>query len=487
MADDGRRSHVVRIYKDDDPGSGVWVDVERVDKLTFETGSGLLYEKYIFNYDWSVFDPEDPNTVEKKEIKNPNDDSLTIKVPIRRVATLEAGNGLTYQRASHIYGNDPDNLTRVAHTRRVDHYDIPDNALDQDKQPPPDPTDYINAVDLNSKDDGQYIEVEVIARFISTSGAGLTWQKHIWNLGLANDPLLQFGNDDWLAQLDSNESDTSDVDPPWRLDPLQNIVNISWGADVIVVFVAASPFETQPAATYTPKVDDNGKESAKYLSSWNTPYSSGGLMPGFPSTAYRVSSSAGEFITSVAPRFENDSGLGFWIDCFVFAVDGSSQDSGLQRAIDGTHLIESAIYLTSHTAGEGELASDMAPPGLLWAIETGQMQSGQSITWKIRHGPHRNDGFTDPPDSMTQVYPLTSFSGYAGADLVKWAGYILYAYRLDKDGTETVYSKMLSADEDALQSLPSGWDVPMVPGTTGIYCIPYGDPPPYITEDLITS
>jgi hypothetical protein len=277
----------------------------------------------------------------------------------------------------------------------------------------------------------------------------------------------------------------STINPPWRLDPLQNIVNISWGVDVIVVFVSASPFEAQPDATYSPKTDDNGKESAKYLSSWNTPYSSGGFMPGFPSTAYRVSSNAGEFMTSVAPGFGDDTG-GVGIDCFVFAVDGSSKDSGLQRAIDGTHLLESAIYLTSHTAGEGELDSDIAPPGLLWAIETGSMQSGQSITWKIRHGVHRNDGFTDPPDSMTQVYPLTSFSGYFGSELVEWVGYILFAYRLDTDGTGTVYSKMLSADEDSKQALPSGWDVPIGPGIGGIFCIPYGDPPPYISEDVET-
>jgi hypothetical protein len=284
----------------------------------------------------------------------------------------------------------------------------------------------------------------------------------------------------------------ADADPPWRLDPLQNIVNISWGIDVIVVFVSASPFDDQPDATYTPKQDANANGAgtdtakAKYLSSWNTLSSSNGVMPGFPSTAYRVSSNAGEFMTSVAPDFEDVPGLGFWIDCFVFAVDGSSKDSGLQRAIDGTHLIESAIYLTGHTSGEGELDSDMAPPGLLWAVETGLMQSGQSITWKIRHGPHRNDGFTDPPDSMTQVYPLTSFSGYFGSDLVEWVGYILFAYRLDTDGTGTVYSKMLSADEDSKQALPSGWDVPIGPGIGGIFCIPYGDPPPYISEDVET-
>lgn len=229
-------SHVVRIYEDDDTTSDTWVDVERIDRLVFDVGTGLAYQRYVFTYDWSTFDPTDPNKAEIKKITKPDDESITLKVPIRTAIALEAGAGLDYQRAAHAYGNDPDNITRVVHTRRVDRYDLASDAIDRNGQPPSAMADYINAVQLASKDDSQFLLVEIIQEFTSTSGNGLIWQKHIWGIDSLSDPLLQFGNNDWVRLFGSDQPDTTEVDPPWRLDPLQNIVNVSWGGGLAVEF-----------------------------------------------------------------------------------------------------------------------------------------------------------------------------------------------------------------------------------------------------------
>jgi hypothetical protein len=230
-----RVSHVFRVYQDDDQTSDTWIDIERIDKLVFETGSGLLFERYIFEYDWKSFDSK---KAVKKEIKNPSDEKDVVKVPIRRSITLEANGGQTYQKAIHDYANDPENVTRVSHTRQVDHYDLDDSFLDEQGQPPRDPNNYINAVQKDSKEDGgdNPFKVEIIKEFISTSGTGFTWQKHIWSLDSDKDELLQFGNKDWLGSFGSDSSHMSDIDPPWRLDPLQNIINISWGDSLAVEF-----------------------------------------------------------------------------------------------------------------------------------------------------------------------------------------------------------------------------------------------------------
>jgi hypothetical protein len=273
------------------------------------------------------------------------------------------------------------------------------------------------------------------------------------------------------------DGDVATINPPWRLDPLQNIVNISWGVDVIVVFVTGSIYKCESAG-FDVVTDTNNNPAAEYLGAWNSPYipdPDPDLTPIFPSVAYRVASGAGEFITSTAPAVGDTGYNEFWIDCAVFAIDGSADDSGLQRAIDGTRLIESY--------------SDNAPPGLLWLVDAPSMREGTTIRWKVRHGPHRLDDFTDPPNSMTQVYPLGPSYNSTPEYGTTWFGYVLYAYRLDADGLGTAYSEIVSGEAGVRQDVPPEWNAQISENVAGapVLGIPFQDPPPYITEDLITE
>lgn len=203
---DKRKAHIFRVYKDDDPSSDTWVDIERIDSLTFETGRGMAYRKWYYSYDWGAFDPEDTETVAYKYITNPadgetsgistsppGDDRDYIRVPVRKALTVESGRGPDYQKTTHTHENgssDEPRTTRNVHVRRVVHYDVPTDSLDQDGQPPSDPTDYFYALDAASMDNTSYIDVEVIDELITTTGSGYTWRQWTWSLNSAADSML---------------------------------------------------------------------------------------------------------------------------------------------------------------------------------------------------------------------------------------------------------------------------------------------------------
>jgi hypothetical protein len=209
MADkDKRKAHIFRIYKDDDSSSDVWVDIERIDALTFETGRDKDYRKWYFEYDWNSFDPEDTHTVEYKYITNdadssgsssgistskPTDGRDYIRVPVRKAITMEDGRDIQYQKSTYTHKNgssDDTGTTRKVHKRRVKHYDIPKDSLDEKGQPPTDPKEYFDALDATSIDESNYIDVEVVDELITTTGSGYTWRKWHWTLGSDADSLL---------------------------------------------------------------------------------------------------------------------------------------------------------------------------------------------------------------------------------------------------------------------------------------------------------
>ena len=274
------------------------------------------------------------------------------------------------------------------------------------------------------------------------------------------------------------------------LNHMNHVTNVKWGfPPVIVVFVSSLIYDTDPQrhATYSLL---NENENAEFLDRWDTPYQRAGVQPGFDSVAYRVKKK-GEFITSRVPPLGEDIN-GMFIDACVFAIDHDvGVDKSLDRAKDGTKLIVPARYLVNVSesnlpTGRSDLTADIAPPGLLWMIEVGAMKAGQQITWKARYGKHRDDK-DDPkdlPNAMSQIYPLGP--RYQGAGDQVWMGYTLFAYRLDRKGTDTVYSKQLSADQNSRQAVDPAWNQTIIAGTS-VKGIPFEDPPPLVTEDPITK
>jgi hypothetical protein len=275
-------------------------------------------------------------------------------------------------------------------------------------------------------------------------------------------------------------------------DVLTRIMNVQWGGEGIVVFMEVSQFYVQPVFELTVKFDeDSGDEKATFLGTWETPTYSTDPIP-LKNTAYKVKGDA-VFLTSKAPKLpfidpdhpvERYDENGTWLNVLVF-----NKDLSLEDVTDATKLMAPALCIVN--ALNEDLPTEVAPPGLLWAVRSGAFAAGVSIDWKMRFGAHRipESGAT-LPDAMVQCYPLCeSHPGYIGATKVTYSGYFLIAYRLDKDGTDTVYSKAPKiTDVGITQNLPLEWNVTIVfPTVISEFPqkgIPFADPPPLITADV---
>lgn len=246
--DTGRKSHVIRIYKDDDPNSDQWLDIERLDELKYKSGRKYQYRVKTWKFDWDDFDPHDPD-VGKKRILDPNDESQEtwVEVPVRDQITLHEATREQYQSKKYNFVNDNGNDTRETHSRLVYHHDIDDKYLDGNGQPPSDPEQYLNA--LGDQDEEQYVEVELLGKYWTTEHESIdwpgrshpsAWQGRKWipteNDRLLRDPILETDKADRKFVPVINPDAGPQVDPPWRLDPLQNIVNVSWGGGLAVEF-----------------------------------------------------------------------------------------------------------------------------------------------------------------------------------------------------------------------------------------------------------
>jgi hypothetical protein len=258
-----RKTHIKRIYKNDDPDTGLWVDIERIDELTYTSGTGFAQQEKVWTFDWSGWDPNGDG-VTKKKIQDPNDDTnpndpaaAVIEVPVRDQLVVTQGAKEQYQQYTHFFANDATNSSRETHSRRVYHYDVPDDQLDDNKNPPRDPQEYLNA--LGDKDDSQYLEVEVLDAFTSNENENRdshgrlkpsAWQEKRWLVN-NTDALLQDRDGDTSKDFATKNPADGIIDPPWRLDPLQNIVNIGLGTEYRIVVAAFGLDSPQAVIAYS--------------------------------------------------------------------------------------------------------------------------------------------------------------------------------------------------------------------------------------------
>ena len=247
--DKRRKSRVIRIYKDDDSNSDQWLDILRLDELQLKSGRGYQYrlKRWVFN--WDAFNPADDPDVSIKRILDPNDKSgeTWVEVPVRDSIVVHEGRGRQYQGNKYKFDNSESNATRQTLSRRVYHHDIDDQYLDGDRQPPSDPEKYLEA--LGDQDLDQYVEVELLGKYRTGENESRdaqgdvkrsAWQGKKWTPSeedpLLQDPILETDEVDPNFFPTLNPDDGPKVDPPWRLDPLQSIVNVSWGGGLAVEF-----------------------------------------------------------------------------------------------------------------------------------------------------------------------------------------------------------------------------------------------------------
>lgn len=240
----GRKAHIKRIFKDNDTQSDTWVDVERIEELNVVI-AGRQTVRYKFDWD-------NTSSFDKKTLTDPHDQENKIDIPIRKSVRLEGPNGVR----NHYFLNTDSNKSRQTHSRRVYHHEIKQDYLEAENQPPKEPERYKDSLGRQDKD--VFIDVELLDAYwmagdtISdvhghagrafrgrTDGSSsVRGQNRKW-LGTVDDELLK----EPMVQSDEpggappfepiTNPERGQIDPPWRLDPLQNIVNVSWGKNVI--------------------------------------------------------------------------------------------------------------------------------------------------------------------------------------------------------------------------------------------------------------
>lgn len=488
-----RKTHVVRLAgtnRNGDVLQDISVDVERIDiaKSTSQA-KGTQWQgvqrKLLWKDDPQAEDYEpDGNPARKQEIikvcdpentTDVNDPDEWVPVPIIRSMKSKNSDVGTQDRQRN---NGPDdkgddlNIARVVEARRIFHYDT---NIDDAAQAAfdADPTlkafvvpgdDYTR--EDSSKDDTQYVEHEIIT-FYKAAGNNDDVSGQDSQVKLLNQYLIDESVPATLAITGDNG-----VNPPYRLDPFQNIVNVNWGRDVIVAFIDDI---SSMVSTFTPVPD----KSKLLLSSFVLPLSGG--MASF----YKVSANIGEFMhTSAPPQGGDFFGIvGHRFYAVAFAISGSIDDS-LAKAKIGADLVLLAIDQEYNGIQNGAKAD---PPGLIWSVGLNHLPPGFPLRWKAGYVKHRNDN--DPLNKMAQIYPLSPpwTINVPGAGSSTYSGYTMRVYRLDRKGTGQSYGTTDPDSSSVGNSIDPIWHQPI--STAGIddnpnFGIPFGDPPPLINVDV---
>jgi hypothetical protein len=262
-----REMHVARIFgtnKQGDLLSDIWVDMLRLDRIVLRTQTqqhiprpfGSIYtppefsnsQDLVIQLKWAddplsrSYDPDlDTNITREYEIlkvcspqtENFEDPDEWVPVPVITRFRLRGGqSGDVYRQ----WLNKVVDSKRIVSNRRIVNYatnidDMAQKAADDDGQKtycvPIDPDDLQYVIDEESKNVDNYVEHEVATML---GGRGSTdWQyttggdqEIVWVI--KNQFLIDFSDE---AKLE--EHGTDNYNPPYRMDPFQNIINVNLG------------------------------------------------------------------------------------------------------------------------------------------------------------------------------------------------------------------------------------------------------------------
>jgi hypothetical protein len=258
-APETRKTHVIRIVGTNRAGDilqDIWVDVERIDAtvsiMAGDAGGDANYQRVKRKFRWL----DDPNGDDYNPDGNPERDTEIVKVcdpdsdnvddpdewielrVIKKFKSVTSDNN--YERNIEKLLNDEIELdSREFVVRKFVHYDT---NIDDAAQEAFDGDESLKAYvvrgdeyekDLDTKDEDQYVEHEVITKLFQRGNSTKRpngndqgrWVK------LKNQYLI-----DESEEPDGRVVGSLGINPPYRLDPYQNIVNINFGALAVEFF-----------------------------------------------------------------------------------------------------------------------------------------------------------------------------------------------------------------------------------------------------------
>jgi hypothetical protein len=253
-----RQTHITRIWGTNRKGERLdemWADVERMDvvKSASQVPPENMWQKIVRKFKWC----DDPTRDDYNSKGNKNRKTEVLKVcdpentddvndpdewiPLRIIKSVKStggsGRGEAYQDSFLVsLINSELNSTREKKVRRTVHYDTSIDKLAQ-KAIDDDPTlkEYVvnsehYTKDQESKDKDQYVEQE-IPLGLKGAGNSLSVNGQRRKTKLLNQYLI---DESEVATQKIKGKD--DINPPYRLDPYQNIVNINWGGLAVEFF-----------------------------------------------------------------------------------------------------------------------------------------------------------------------------------------------------------------------------------------------------------
>lgn len=257
-APESRRTHVVRLVGTNKAGDvlqDIWVDLERfeVAKSTTKTAQGF-WQGVQRLLQWQDDPDADDFLDDGNAARNPGDDDI-VKVcspdeddvndpeewvPVRRIRSLKSrGGSAGDQNYQDRFLNDETVESRKVTVRRIVHYDtnIDDAAQAAFDADPTRKAYVVKGADYarkdgsdgsdTTKDEDQYVEHEIIEFFkprTNERDKDVSQIDRDVQVKLQNQYLI-----DESDEPDNKVVGNNGINPPYRLDPWQNIVNVNFG------------------------------------------------------------------------------------------------------------------------------------------------------------------------------------------------------------------------------------------------------------------
>ncbi len=297
-APQSRKTHVTRLVGTNEAGDvlqNIWIDLERTDieKFVTQTSDSLNYQAVQRKRRWG----DDPNgddyspeglpseTTEIVKVCSPNEPDLSnpqewVPVRVRKRQKSSGGGQGTQDTYRNGIDEDPDPTTRDVEQRRISNYktsidDAAQAAFDAD----PTLAAYVVPGDQytrddSTKDESQYVETEVLKsvknRFNAKSSDPFIISGDV-NIGqqtsLKNQYLIDQSDPAQLTEVGDNG-----INPPYRLDPGQNIINVNFVTIYLLINVnignnssSFGPYGDAPGIGIPSIASDSLVKSAKLL------------------------------------------------------------------------------------------------------------------------------------------------------------------------------------------------------------------------------
>lgn len=243
-----KAGRIKRIKNPDDGNQ--WIPLRIVDELSMKTGSGPIYNVYkttllndappadrkVHTKTVTHLAKNADGTPAVGDSDNPNE---KVDIEIIEAFSRKTGSGPTYNKHTFFFNTNEDTNDRKTHTVRV----------------------HGTAEGSSSS---AWLDVKRTDELKVKTGSGATYNKHIYEFDW-ND--AEFDTTD--VPVDQGDPDEN-FDPPWRLDPLQEIVNVRWSPPwELVLGVTIKMISIVYTAVVCTPDEDPGSVNDPFMESWH--------------------------------------------------------------------------------------------------------------------------------------------------------------------------------------------------------------------------